>query len=207
MSALGLASRDRAAWRTARLGPRLGGRWLIGSVTFGLTAVVVALVTVLASHGHGGPAAGVQRIPMVARLAVSRAVGAADRSYWVRAASLGLVATNPAQGFHERFVKSGVVVQTGVASVGLTAREVRRGRHSLRLAPSVPSAGRNRVYYRRDGLLEWYANGPSGLEQGFTVATSPPGAGTSLSSWRFRGRCARGWWTAGARCRSSSRRG
>jgi hypothetical protein len=34
-------------------------------------------------------------------------------------------------------------------------------------------AWRNRVVYGRRGLAEWYANGPLGLEQGFTL-TSPP---------------------------------
>ncbi len=31
----------------------------------------------------------------------------------------------------------------------------------------------NRLEYRREGLTEWYLNGPLGLEQGFTLAQSP----------------------------------
>ena len=41
-----------------------------------------------------------------------------------------------------------------------------------RVAPRVKA---NRVVYQRSGLSEWYANGPLGLEQGFTVARAPAG--------------------------------
>ncbi|MDQ2737398.1 MAG: FG-GAP repeat protein [Actinomycetota bacterium] len=36
-----------------------------------------------------------------------------------------------------------------------------------------PIIAGSRVEYRRDGLTEWYVNGPHGLEQGFTVAALP----------------------------------
>jgi hypothetical protein len=38
-----------------------------------------------------------------------------------------------------------------------------------------PSAHANRVLYRHSSLSEWYANGPLGVEQGFTIARSPAG--------------------------------
>ena len=38
----------------------------------------------------------------------------------------------------------------------------------------MPHIAGNRIEYRRDGLTEWYVNGPLGLEQGFTM-TTPPG--------------------------------
>jgi len=41
----------------------------------------------------------------------------------------------------------------------------------------APQANANRVEYRRDGVTEWYENGPLGLEQGFTLA-HPPGKAT-----------------------------
>ena len=37
------------------------------------------------------------------------------------------------------------------------------------VAPAAPTARANRVSYRRGPLTEWYANGPLGLEQGFTL--------------------------------------
>jgi hypothetical protein len=39
----------------------------------------------------------------------------------------------------------------------------------------VPVAQANRVDYRRGAVDEWYANGPLGLEQGFTVSARVPG--------------------------------
>ena len=39
----------------------------------------------------------------------------------------------------------------------------------------APRAKANRVLYERAGLSEWYANGPVGLEQGFTIAKAPSG--------------------------------
>ncbi|WP_437965323.1 FG-GAP repeat protein [Sorangium sp. So ce260] len=43
---------------------------------------------------------------------------------------------------------------------------------------AAPANEKNRVEYRRDGaagggLVEWYVNGPLGLEQGFTLPTAP----------------------------------
>ena len=38
---------------------------------------------------------------------------------------------------------------------------------------SAPHADANRVEYRREGLTEWYVNGPLGLEQGFTLERAP----------------------------------
>jgi hypothetical protein len=37
----------------------------------------------------------------------------------------------------------------------------------------APRVNANRVEYRRDGVTEWYENGPLGLEQGFTLAHRP----------------------------------
>src|SRR6185436_9419192 len=45
----------------------------------------------------------------------------------------------------------------------------------------------NRVEYRRGGLTEWYANGPLGLEQGFTLQTRPQGAGPLTLAQRWSG--------------------
>ena len=48
------------------------------------------------------------------------------------------------------------------------------------VARASPSATKNRVELRRQGaapgeeLVEWYVNGPLGLEQGFTVPGAPP---------------------------------
>jgi hypothetical protein len=56
---------------------------------------------------------------------------------------------------------------------------VRCARSALRaIRAAVPRAQGNRVVYRRGALSEWYANGPLGLEQGFTLSRPPPGRKT-----------------------------
>lgn len=47
---------------------------------------------------------------------------------------------------------------------------------SIAFAATAPVSAESRVEYRRDGLTEWYVNGPRGLEQGFTLAAPPAGA-------------------------------
>ena len=55
---------------------------------------------------------------------------------------------------------------------------VGRGDSLARVAPAEPVvAGERRVEIRRPGLVEWYENTPAGLEQGFTLAARPAGAG------------------------------
>jgi hypothetical protein len=41
------------------------------------------------------------------------------------------------------------------------------------LAPVTPVARANGVLYGRGAMSEWWANGPAGLEQGFTVSWRP----------------------------------
>ena len=43
------------------------------------------------------------------------------------------------------------------------------------IAQAPPRASENRVDYAHGAVSEWYANGPHGLEQGFTVARGRPG--------------------------------
>ena len=54
-----------------------------------------------------------------------------------------------------------------------------RRRRASRSPPCRRSIAGARVEYRRDGLTEWYINGPRGLEQGFTLAAPPAGARSS----------------------------
>jgi trimeric autotransporter adhesin len=47
------------------------------------------------------------------------------------------------------------------------------GRSLRRVDAVAPLAQANRVDFRRGGVDEWYANGPLGIEQGFTLAARP----------------------------------
>ena len=66
-------------------------------------------------------------------------------------------------------------VQSGQARLGLRLRGFGYGNSLRGLAAVAPVASANRVFYRRGSLREWYANGPLGLEQGFTLTARPAG--------------------------------
>ena len=55
-------------------------------------------------------------------------------------------------------------------------RSVGYGRSLQPVAKAAPTKRATTVAYRRDSLTEWYANGPLGLEQGFTLEAPPDGA-------------------------------
>nr|UZH23228.1 hypothetical protein [myxobacterium MSr12020] len=89
-----------------------------------------------------------------------------------------LVARSPAQGLRTAFTDEGAQVeQEGKdAAAGVSLAAVRWG-CADRLEPlagAAPEAQDNRVHYQRAaGLVEWYKNGPLGLEQGFTLEAAP----------------------------------
>jgi hypothetical protein len=136
------------------------------------TFATVALAVVVhggtgSSERHASARAGLGSLPVAARGPVSQAIGADERGFWVHRRSTGLVARNPAQGFVSRFSPTGLAVSAEGSRLELSLEGSRA---------SVPAGRANRVTYHRAGLEEWYANGPYGLEQGFTVAHRPAGA-------------------------------
>src|SRR5262249_49798544 len=115
-------------------------------------------------------------IAPAARLAVSRGLGAVERPYWVRAAPPGLVADSERQHLRAHFGADGV----RVGALALAVRGFGRDGAMTPFARIRPRASRNRVTYGRPGLIEWYASGPLGIEQGFDVARRPGGGGGAL---------------------------
>jgi hypothetical protein len=115
-------------------------------------------------------------LPLTAQGPVSTALGAADARYRVgRAADGSLQALNPAQGLRVDFQPTHVLLSAGATQLALSLRGVGFG-HSLGdVGAARPKPQANRVMYARSGLSEWYANGPLGLEQGFTIARAPTG--------------------------------
>jgi hypothetical protein len=122
-------------------------------------------------------AAGV-RLPVGALASVSSALGADDPVYRPGLHAGSITAMNPRQQLALHFDTSGVQVRAGGAtlSMRLTAYGYRG---SMRAAGTVvPRVSVNRVSYHYGALSEWYANGPLGLEQGFTLSARPAGAHT-----------------------------
>jgi hypothetical protein len=106
---------------------------------------------------------------------VSAALGSDGQAYRVSGWGAGLRAWSPAQELSTSFTRSGVSVRSGTTHVGFSLLGVGYGSMLAPVGQVAPSAHANRVVYRRSGLSEWYANGPLGLEQGFTIPRAPGG--------------------------------
>lgn len=117
-------------------------------------------------------------LPPALAAAASRAIGAADPAYGTVRSHGRLLARNApgrlsityAGNSVELAGPRGARLSVGLAAVSFGGRTV-----------SAPSVARrvvsgNVVTYARGGVSEWYANGPLGLEQGFTIARPSPSA-------------------------------
>ena len=124
-----------------------------------------------------GPASRTQvQLPAAATLAVSRGLGADLAAYRLVRAPGGFLARNPRQRLTASFGARGATVSTrdgAHASIALRAIGSAGALHPVGTAQ--PLAHSNRVEYRRGAATEWFANGPAGVEQGFTVASAPSG--------------------------------
>jgi FG-GAP repeat/IPT/TIG domain len=124
------------------------------------------------------------RIPEAARAQVSAALGAAQPAFHIHATARGdLAANNAAQGISARFAPAGVTVSKAALNLHLSLRSVGFGDGARSAATATgPTAYSNRATYARGALSEWYANGPAGLEQGFTLLRAPAArAGSSAA--------------------------
>ncbi len=121
-------------------------------------------------RAHRFSHAGLQSLPVAAQEPVSAALGADGQAYRVSGLRGRFTASSPVQHLSTSFTRLGVSVRSGTATVGLRLLAVGYGSTLAPLVQVAPSAHANRVLYRHLGLDEWYANGPLGLEQGFTVA-------------------------------------
>ena len=141
----------------------------------GLAALAVAMTTHLPVPAASGPAtrassAGLSRLqslPLQAQSVISSTLGSN---------TAGFAARRVAGGWQ----LSGGGVRADVRA-GAPVMQTAGGALSLSLAgppvTSVTTHG-NRVTLQRSGLREWYAAGPLGIEQGFTLAHRPTGATT-----------------------------
>ncbi len=123
------------------------------------------------------PAHSGEQLPVAARLVVSRGLGARVAAFRVSRVPGGFTTANARQRFSASFDRHATTVKLrGGGQVGLTLQGVGFGRTLAPFAHGAPIARFNRVDYRGGEVNEWYANGPAGLEQGFTLKHAPPGA-------------------------------
>ena len=178
--------------------PMTGRTALLGSIAVPWRRALVAalLLVVLASLMRGliaehsaslptatraGRATGTQLslLPRTAQAQVSASLGSADPSYRVSSSGAGFQAINPAQRLRVHFQRSGVLLDSGRESFTLRLDGLGYGSSPPAVGDVLSHAGTNRVTYTGAGLSEWYANGPLGVEQGFTVAAAPSARSSS----------------------------
>ncbi len=123
---------------------------------------------------------GLLGLPLAAQGPVSAALGAHDPSYLVRWGRAGLHAVSGGQGLAVSFARSGVSVRVGASRLSLALAAAGYDGRLRAVGAATPRANGNRVSYARGAVSEWYANGPLGLEQGFSLARSLAGGGEPL---------------------------
>src|SRR5262245_6513781 len=116
----------------------------------------------------------------------------AAREYWASETRDGLQAPNRRHDLRTFFETTGLRVHGRSDAASAPLLELRlagvgRGDALAPLAPGELSAREGRVEIRRAGLVEWFENSASGLEQGFTLAERPDGAGTLVLELSVRG--------------------
>src|SRR3954470_5950690 len=163
--------------RIPQAAPR-ADRFVRAALLGGALVVALALVLVLgqsgASRSSSRPShAAFAHLPLPAKALVSRTLAHDDRSFAVTPVAGGLGVRNAHHHLTARFSHRGVLVRSGSARFGLSLHAYGYAGRLRALARAMPHADHNRVSYRRPGLSEWYANGPLGLEQGFTLQAPP----------------------------------
>ena len=169
---MALGGRAALPWRALLVAALLSlalGAGLYEGLSGGRSALPVAV------RSHAFSQGGLLSLPLTAQGPVSAVLGANSPAYRVRTYRGGLRAFSPAQHLSVSFASSGVSVSSGTTRLGLSLRGVGYGSSLTTVSRVAPRAHANRVLYAHSGVSEWYANGPLGLEQGFTIARAPPG--------------------------------
>ncbi len=158
------------------------GLLVVVTIAVACAAVVVTArspVTIRAATHDRAATHGLASLPLAAQGAVSSTLARDDPAYGARVGTGGLTLRNAGQRLVARFDDSGLVeVRSGDARLGLSLVSYGYGGALQSIAAALPRAQANRVVYAHGALSEWYANGPLGLEQGFTLAKAPARHGT-----------------------------
>ncbi|WP_337175262.1 Ig-like domain repeat protein [Paludisphaera sp.] len=122
-------------------------------------------------------ASGPTSLPLGLQYAASETIGASDTAYAMAADGGGFALSNPTNAYAARVDAGGFSVFAGADSWSLTVSGVGYGGATTPLGSGVATATANRVEYDYGAVSQWFVNGPLGLQQGFTLAERPAGAG------------------------------
>jgi RTX calcium-binding nonapeptide repeat (4 copies)/Domain of unknown function DUF11/Fibronectin type III domain/FG-GAP repeat len=121
--------------------------------------------------GSSSPSTGLAAAPAGLRAALSDSLGKQEPAFAARRQGGGLVARGG--GLSTVFGRLGLVVHAGRSDLGLVFAGVGYGAQVTRPGATTRTMSGNVVSYTHAGVIEWYRNGPLGLEQGFVVARRP----------------------------------
>ena len=158
---LGLERRSLWMRFTALLAACAAVVWLATSLMTGSVASRRALPTQAATRS----------LPASLAAAASPVIGTREPRFRVTERSGWLFASGG--GLTSSFTRAGVSVTSASGTARLSLLGVGYGSQLAKLPAATPTASGSSVSYRRGSLLEWYRNGPFGLEQGFTLARRP----------------------------------
>ena len=113
-------------------------------------------------------------LPVSAQATISRTLGAHQQKFLAQSAGLGY--RMAAGGVRADFAPSGVRLDAAGRSVSVRLAGIGHGADLRPLAAVAPRARANLVRYEGGSVDSWYAGGPLGIEQGFTLARRPSGS-------------------------------
>jgi hypothetical protein len=160
--------------------------WRLALVAAVALAVVLALLSLTAafhsaaSHRRIGSLSGatglrqLRALPLQAQSVISSTLGAGQPAFQARATSSGYGIHGG--GLEADLSRAGIRVSAGEQSLLIRLSAIGRGGRLPQVVATSPHAHANRVLYSHAGATEWYAAGPLGIEQGFTLAHRPAGS-------------------------------
>lgn len=114
------------------------------------------------------------RLSPPAQRVVSSSIGCDQGPYRAAAVPNGFQLRDPRSNLVAEFTRRRVIIQGGARANWVFQLDAYgRGEELRHAAATAPRASGNTVEYRRAGLVEWYENGPAGIEQGFTIPKPP----------------------------------
>jgi chitodextrinase len=112
-------------------------------------------------------------MPQALQAAFSAAAGHDDSAYAIGRTGKHYHGSNAGHNLSMDFSSGGVTIHSGTSEWGLRLKKIGYGNNLTPLPSVLPKGKVNRIEYAHEGSMEWYVNGPLGLEQGFTIDRAP----------------------------------
>lgn len=133
-----------------------------------LATALVATLPAAPCLANQPPGATFQDLPLVRQAAISAGLGADDARYHAREEGDGFRLDNQRHRLSATITAEGMMLDRGTPRIGLRLEAWGCDRDRVTAGAPRLAAERNRLELQREGVVEWYVNGPAGIEQGFT---------------------------------------